>query len=190
MVIFCFWAGTSSRFKRFITIFLCFVFCIVITIAGTLTPLNAQDTKSLNDEIDQTRTSFKNMTLWDGALSLFENNFVIDLIMFIPVAGQLYGSFALYNTGLILSAQSTTADINPMHWPAPLIFLANFIAPHQLLEFIACATAFAASIWLFWRIIKGQGRRELVRTGKFILICAGLLLLAAFIEEYLVLTLQ
>ena len=185
-----FWAGLSSRSKRFITILSCFVFCVAITAAGTLTPLNAQETKNLNDEIDQVRTSAENASLWQGALSIFENNFMIDLIMFIPVAGQLYGSIALYDTGLVFNAQSTNTDVNPMHWSGTLVFLVNFIAPHQLLEFIAYATAFAASIWLLWRIMKGQGKQELVRTGKFILICAGLLLLAAFIEEYLILMLR
>jgi uncharacterized membrane protein SpoIIM required for sporulation len=182
-----FWAHSSSRFKRFITILLCLVFCIVLTIAGTLTPLGAQEAKSLNDEVDQLRASAENMSLWQGTLSFFENNFFIDLIMFIPIAGQVYGSLSMYEEGLAFNAQSTSTNVNPMHWPATLIFLANFVSPHQLLEYIAYATAFAAGIWLFWRILKGEGKRELIRTGKFILICAVLLLAAAFIEEYLVL---
>jgi uncharacterized membrane protein SpoIIM required for sporulation len=189
-VAFGFWAHSSSRFKRFITILLCFIFCVVMTIAGTLTPLSAQETKSLNDEIDQVRSSAENMSLWQGALYIFENNFIIDLIMFIPIAGQVFGSFVLYNTGLAFNAESTSTDVNPMHWPATLVFLTNFISPHQLLEYIAYATAFAAGIWLFWRTLKREGKRELVRTGKFILICAGLLLIAAFIEDYLVLLLH
>lgn len=185
-----FWAGSSSRFKRFITILLCFVFCIVVTIAGTITPLSAQQAKSYNQDIDQLRASAENTTLWEGALSIiFENNFLICLRMFIPIYGQVLGSYALYNTGLAFNAESTDTTVNTMHWPATSIFLTNFIAPHQLLEYIAYATAFAASIWLFWSIIRGGGKREIKRTGMFILICAGLLLLAAFIEEYLILTL-
>lgn len=184
-----FWAGSSSRFKRFITILLCFVFCIVITIAGTITPLSAQQAKSTNQDLNQVRTSVERMSLWEGALSIFENNFVIDLIMFVPIVGQIFGSYALYNTGLAVSAESTDTTVNSMHWPAILIMLSLFISPHTWLEFIAYATAFAASIWLLWSIVRGGGKREIKRTGVFILICAGLLLLAAFIEEYLILTL-
>lgn len=280
-----FWARSSSRFKRFMTILLCFVFCVVITIAGTLSPLSHQQAESTNNELNQVRGSVESMPLWEGALSIFENNFVIDLIMFIPIAGQIFGSYVLYNTGLAISAQSVDTTINAtiaaanvanqsvtftstvgggtspysfqwflnstavsgatlsswafspnmsgtyvvflnvvdslgtnatsnnasvtattdtvtylsisisppaavsqMQFPALLVLLSLFILPHTWLEFIAYATAFAAGIWLFWRIIRGGGKRELKRTGMFILICAGLLLLAAFIEDYLILT--
>lgn len=184
-----FWADSSSRFKRFITILLCFVFCIVVMIAGTITPLSAQQAKSWNQDLNQVSTSYENMALWEGALSLFEHNFMIDLIMFVPIVGQIVGSFVLYNTGLAVNAESTDTTINPTHWPAILIMLSLFISPHSWLEFIAYATAFAASIWLLRSIIRGGAKREIKRTGMFILICAGLLLLAAFIEEYLILTL-
>lgn len=184
-----FWARSSSRFKRFVTILLCFVFCMAVTIVGTLTPLSVQEANNTNHELDNVRNSVGNMSLWQGALSIFENNFEIDLIMFIPIVGWVFGSFALYNTGLAVSAESTSPSINPVHWPAILILLSLFISPHTWLEFIAYATAFAASIWLFWKLITGKGKRELARTGMFILICAGLLLIAAFIEDYLILTL-
>lgn len=161
-----------------------------MTIGGTLTPLSAKESKNLNDQIDQLRTSDENVSIWQGALSIFENNFAIDLVMFIPIAGWVFGSIVLYNTGLAFNAQSTDTTLsNPNHLSGTIIFLVNFIAPHQILEFIAYGTAFAASIWLFWRIIRGGAMRELKRTGMFILICAVLLLIAAFIEEYLILTL-
>jgi uncharacterized membrane protein SpoIIM required for sporulation len=161
-----------------------------VTVAGTLTPLSASDTKSINSQVDQLRASDENVSLWQGAFSLFENNFRICLIMFIPIAGQIYGSIAFYDTGLGFNAQSMDPTVsNPDHLSGTTIFLLNFISPHQTLEYIAYGTAFAASIWLLWSIIKGRARRELKRTGIFILICAGLLLLAAFIEEYLLLTL-
>jgi uncharacterized membrane protein SpoIIM required for sporulation len=162
-----------------------------MTIAGTLTPLSAQQTKSYNQDLDQLRTSSENTTLWRGALYLFENNFfLVDLVMFIPIVGPIWGSLAMYNTGLAVSAESTNTTLDPGHWSATLLILAEFISPHAWLEFIAYATAFAASIWLLLSIIRGGAKREIKRTGMFILICAGLLLLAAFIEEYLILTLR
>lgn len=180
-----FWAGSSSRFKRFITILACFVFCVVITIAGTLTPLSAGDSKAANDELEQLQTSIKKMSVWRGALSIFENNFMICLIMFVPIAGPLFGSYALYNTGLVLSAQSNSAE-NTVHWPGILLLFLLFIFPHTWLEFIAYSTALASSVWLTWRITQRRGKQEIVRTGIFIAICAGLLLLGAFVEAYLI----
>ena len=185
-----FWARSSSRRKRFITILLCIVFGIVVTVAGTLTPLSGKETASLNNKIDQLRASVENESLVRGALSIFENNFEIDLIMFIPIAGQVYGSIAFYDSGMAFNAQSTDPTLsNPYHYSGTTLFVLNFIAPDQTLEFIAYGTAFAASIWLLRAIINGGAKRELKRTGIFILICAGILLTAAFIEQYLILTL-
>jgi hypothetical protein len=259
-------------------------FSIIVTVAGTLTPLSYRQAESTNNDLNQVRTSAEKGPLWEGSLSIFENNFEIDLIMFIPIAGPVFGSYAMYNTGLAISAQSidTSVDVtiaatvatnqsvmfsstvsggtpphsfqwflngtavsgatlsswtfspttsgvytvflnvkdslganatsnnatvtvinaltppslsvsppsaaNQMYFPPILILLSLFFLPDTWLEFIAYATAFGASIWLFWRIIKGAAKRELKRTGMFILICAGLLLAAAFIEEYLILT--
>ncbi len=180
-----FWTGLSSRFKRIITILACFLFCMIITTAGVLTPISAQDSQATNDEINQLSTSIKNMGVWRGGLAIFQNNFVIDLIMFIPFAGPLFGSYALYNTGLAVNAQSKSPE-NTMHWPAILLLFSLFFFPHTWLEFIAYSTALAASIWLTWRIVQRRGKQEIIRTGKFVAICAGLLLLGAFIEAYLI----
>ena len=185
-----FWANSSSRYKRFITISACFVFLLAVTIAGTLTPLSAQQNEDYNQDLSQVRSSAENTSLWKGALSIFENNFMIDLVMFIPVFGQVVGSIIMYNSGELVSAEATNTTVNSVNLPAIVLLLSEFISPHAWLEFIAYATAFAASIWLLWSITKGEGKREIKRTGIFILICAGLLLLAAFIEEYLILTLK
>jgi len=180
-----FWARSSSRLKRIITIIACFLFCAVVTMAGALTPISAQESQSTNDQINQLSTSIKNMGVWRGGLTIFQNNFLIDLIMFIPVAGPLFGSYVLYNTGRAVSAQSNSPD-NTTHSPGILLLFLLFIFPHTWLEFIAYSTALAASLWLTWRIIQRKGSLEIIRTGKFIAICAGLLLLGAFIEAYLI----
>jgi uncharacterized membrane protein SpoIIM required for sporulation len=183
------WASFSSRSKRIITVLACFVFCVVVTIAGVLTPISAQDAKATNQDLDNIRNEIKNETttvgLWRGALSIFQNNFIIDLIMFVPIAGPVFGSYALYNTGLALNAESNSTE-NQSHLSGVILFFLLFLFPHTWLEFIAYSTALAASIWLTWRIIRRGGKREIVRTGMFIAICAGLLLLGAFIEAYLI----
>jgi uncharacterized membrane protein SpoIIM required for sporulation len=180
-----FWNRSSSRMKRVMTILACFFFAILITCAGVLTPLSAADSNALNNELNDLRASLKRMSIWESAASIFENNFVICLIIFIPVAGPLFGSYALYNSGAAIAAESNSTESNPMHWSAIAVFFSSFILPHALLEFIAYSTALASSLWLTWRIVKRRGREEITRTGKFVLICAGLLLLAAFVEAYL-----
>jgi uncharacterized membrane protein SpoIIM required for sporulation len=180
-----FWSGSSSRFKRIMTIIACLLFSIVITVAGTLSPINAQYSQDTNNQVDQEQTSIKKAGVWQGGLLIFENNFGIDIIMFIPVVGPIFGSYALYNTGVAINAESNS-PINTLHLPGIVLLFLLFIFPHTWLEFIAYSTALAASIWLTWSIVQRRGRHEIIRTVEFIAICAGLLLLGAFIEAYLI----
>jgi uncharacterized membrane protein SpoIIM required for sporulation len=167
------------------TIIACFLFSVVITVAGTLTPVSAQYAKDTNNYVDQTQTQIRKAGVWQGGLLIFENNFRIDVIMFIPVVGPILGSYALYNTGVAINAESDSPN-NTSHLPGIVLLFLLFIFPDTWLEFIAYSTSFAASIWLTWSIIRHRGRREITATAKFIVICAGLLLLGAFIEAYII----
>jgi uncharacterized membrane protein SpoIIM required for sporulation len=180
-----FWPRSSSRFKRIITIIACFLFSVAITIAGTLTPVSAQYSQDMNSYVGQEDASIKKGGVWQGGLLIFENNFEIDLIMFIPIVGPIFGSYALYDTGTAINAESNSSN-NTVHLPGIVLALVLFIFPDTWLEFIAYSTALAASIWLTWSIIQRRGRHEITRTAKFIAICAGLLLLGAFIEAYII----
>lgn len=181
-----FWASSSSRFKRILTVLACFFFCILVTIAGILTPLSAQDSQSINNDIEQIRASVQNASIWQATFIIFQNNVIIDMIMFIPFAGPAIGSYVLYNTGQAVNAESNSTENNPMNLPAILVFLLLFISPHTWLEFAAYSTALASSLWLTWRIIQRKGKRELTRTAMFVAICVALLLIAAFVEAYLI----
>jgi uncharacterized membrane protein SpoIIM required for sporulation len=183
-----FWSGSSSRSKRIITIIACFLFITVLSIAGTLTPISAKYSKDTNNQLNQEHSSIENGGVLGGALLIFENNFLIDLVMFIPVAGPIFGSYVIYNTGRGINAESNSPN-NTSHVPATVLLFLLFVFPDTWLEFIAYSTALAASIWLTWGILQGRGRHEITRTAEFIAICAGLLLLGAFIEAYIIIVL-
>jgi len=183
-----FWSGSSSRFKRIITIIACFLFLITLSVAGTLTPISTEYSKDTNNQLNQVHSSVENAGVLGGTLLFFENNFLIDLVMFIPVVGPIFGSYVIYNTGRGINAESNSPN-NTSHLPATLLLFLLFVLPDTWLEFIAYSTALAASVWLTWGIIEGRGRHEIIRTAEFVAICAGLLLLAAFIEAYIVIVL-
>lgn len=166
--------------KRIVTILAFFILSFLIAIVGILTPLSAQALQDNSNELEQVRQSLKDMNVWQVTAAIFENNFMITLIMFIPFAGPAYGLYTMYNTGLVAGAY---ASVN--HLPGVMSFLLLFILPDTWLEFAAYSTAMASSVWLVWRIIQRRGKRELSRTGMFIVICAGMLLLGALIEAYL-----
>ena len=176
-----FWGKSSARSRRILTVLVFFLLSIVITVAGVLTPLTLEDSKAIDDELKQVQDNLKGMNVWQSTMYIFTNNFKICLLMFIPIAGPLVGSYILYNTGLVIGAESRVMNI-----PSLIVFVALFLLPHAWLEFMAYSMAFAASVWLTWQVIKRQAKRELLQTCKYIAICALLLFVAGFIEAYLI----
>lgn len=169
-----FWQTFPPRIKRIITVVAFFFLAIIITIAGTLTPLSREDASSINDELEQLRPKV-------SVQYIFGNNLMLCLAMFVPIAGPIFGGYVLYNTGLVIAAQSIANDLPPL-----ITFFTLLIFPFAWLEFFAYSTAFAESFWLIRRIMQRRGRREIVNACILISICAVLLLVAAIIEMALI----
>jgi hypothetical protein len=175
------WRKASSRRKRILSATAIFVIALIITIIGSLVPVDPQEANQINDELNQTVTSLGE----EGVLMqfIFGNNFIICLLMFIPVLGPLLGFYALFNTGMAVNAIATAEG-----YPLSLVFLSLVLTPVFWLEFAAYSIAISESIWLFRRILQGwsRGWRELKNSCIFISICAVLLLLGAVVEVALI----
>jgi len=169
-----FWRKIPTRTKRILTIAAFLLLSIIITVAGVLTPLSASEASDLKQELDQIRENI-------NVQFIFGNNFMVCLAMFVPVAGPTFGCYVLYNTGVVIAAESITEGLPPL-----MVFLSLFIFPFTWLEFLAYSTAFAESVWLTWRIIQRRGKSELVNACMLISICAVVLLAAAIIEIALI----
>jgi hypothetical protein len=165
------------------------VLAIVVTIFGSLVPLNAQDAKQISDTINQTR----NEGLANGNLipSILLNNFGLCLAMFIPVAGAFFGLFVLFSTGIAIGAeiqvQRATAASAPILNISPttaIVGLIVFVLVF-LLEYLSYSIAIAESIWLYRRLRQRQWK-ELKNATKFIGIVAVFLIVGAVIETWLI----
>lgn len=172
-----FWKKASTRIRRILTIIFFFIISIIVTVAGTLTPLGAEEAARKREDLKQIQDLASNA----GATFIFGNNFTLCLSFFIPILGIIFGCYVLYNTGLMIAAESIALGISPL-----LSFLLLFIFPFAWLEFLAYSAALAQSIWLTWRVIKRKGKDELVNTCIVISICAVMLLVAAFIEMFFI----
>ena len=175
------WTNVSTHRKRVYSILAVLVVCVIVMGLGSLVPVDQQTAKQIDSQLNQTRETLSaqgNLTPY-----IFGNNFLICLLMFIPLIGPLAGLFILFSTGVAISAIATAEG-----YPSWLAFISLFLSPHSWLEFAAYATAMAAGVWLFWRFIKGRKRgfQELRVTCIFITICALLLALAAFVEVGLI----
>jgi hypothetical protein len=172
------WRNASPIHKRILSIVAIFIVAIMITVIGSLMPMDPQQAKDISNDLNQTVNTMKqNDTLLPY---IFGNNFMICLLMFIPVIGPLLGFYILFNTGTVIGAISTAEGI-----PAIIALVATFI-PIGLIEFTAYSTAMTESIWLFRRITQGRGIRELKNACIFISIAAVLLFLGAVIETILI----
>jgi hypothetical protein len=171
------WRTASPRRKRILSTIVVFIVAIMITVIGSLMPMDPQQAKDVSNNLNQTVNTMKQ----DDTLLpyIFGNNFMICLLMFVPVIGPLLGFYILFNTGTVIGAISAAEGI-----PTIVALAATFI-PIGLIEFTAYSAAMTESIWLFRRILQGRGLRELKNAGLFVSISAVLLLLGAVIETAL-----
>jgi hypothetical protein len=172
------WRNASPRNKRILSIVLVFITAVIIFTIASLIPVNAQDANQISNNLNQTVTAMKqNDTLLPY---IFGNNFMICLLMFIPIIGPIAGFIILYDTGNAIGAISTVQGF------PPVLGVALTLIPIGIIEFIAYSTAMTESIWLFRRALQGRGLRELRNAALFVSICAIVLFLGAALETALV----
>ncbi len=112
-----------------------------------------------------------------SATAIFRNNFQIALIMLIPVAGWIIGGYALYNTGVVISAAATRLEV-----PGSLVLLFLFTFPFAPLEFGAYSAALTQSYFIAAGIYRRNIRPQIRAVALVLLVIVALLLLAAYIE--------
>ncbi len=185
-----FWINASPRRKRLYSIIIMLVLAILVTIVGSLLPISAQDAKQINDSINQTRTD----NLANGTLIpyIFLNNFGLCLAMFIPLAGAVFGLFVMFNTGVALGAELKVQSVNDAAAasatnisPTTAIIGLVFIALTFVLEYVSYSIGIAESIWLYRRLTQKRWS-ELKNTAMLIGVVAGLLIIGASVETWVI----
>jgi hypothetical protein len=164
--------------KRVYLIIFILILGVIITAIGTFIPVTGQDAQSRYNDVNQTLQ--QNPGFGSRTVAIFQNNFIICLLMFIPIIGPILGMGILFNTGLSLSAIAYVQN-----YPSWIGLLSLFFTPIFWLEFAAYSTSMAESIWLTRRLLQWRWQ-ELKNTALLIAICAELLLLGAMIETLLI----
>ena len=180
MIEFVFWKKASPIVKRLIIITVFFIISVVVTLAGTLTPLSAEEANNITKDVNQTFDVMRNLPAMNQATMIFGNNLFICLLAFVPIVGTFLAFYILYNTGVVIAAL-TYGQSNPS-----ATFLQLLAMPFGWMEFLAYSIGISGGLWLLWRIIKRQGKSEIANACKCIAICAVILLGAAFIEAAIV----
>ncbi|MGZ4850499.1 MAG: stage II sporulation protein M [Candidatus Bathyarchaeia archaeon] len=173
-----FWIKSSNRRKRIYSFLFVLVLSIVLMTIGSLVPISKQNAHLIVDPLNQTIA--QNQESGTLPQTFFLHNFPICLIMFIPVLGTAFGLLSFFVTGYALGGISLLQGVSPLQNVSFLL-----LAPHTWLEFIAYALAVSESIWLLRRLTQKRFS-ELKNTAILIGVCAGLLVLAAFVETWLI----
>jgi hypothetical protein len=184
-----FWNNASPRRKRIYTVIFMLALAILATLVGTLVPISAQDAKTINDGVNQTVTTNKaNGTLIP---SIFLNNFGLCLVMFIPLAGAVFGLFIMFNTGIALgaelrvqSASASTVSASSLSATTAVLGLL-FIGLTFLLEYVSYSIAISESVWLFRRLTQRRFS-EFKITGILIAVVAAFLITGAVVETWVI----
>ena len=164
----------SSRNKRLLSIICFFTISFVFTLLGLISSITYEEAEVIIQQIEPLQQNI-------SVQLIFGNNFMICLFMFVPVIGHIIGFYILYNTGIVIAAQSVLNNVSPF---TSLIFL--FIFPVAWLEFFAYSLSFAENFWLTKKLIHRKGKSELYTVCVFISICAVLLIIAAISEVILI----
>jgi hypothetical protein len=160
-------------------LFFIFVLSVVVTLAGTLMPLSADEAQMISDQLDQMVS--ENDDVISLSFAIFVNNFGLCLPMFIPVFGVVFGLFVLFSTGMGVSAISMVQGLPPI-----LTLLMLMITPIFWIEFASYSLGMSESVWLFRRLTQKRWG-YLKRTAMFIGITAVLLAIGAIVEAWLIL---
>lgn len=173
------WNSASARRKRIYSVIGVLIVSVIVSAVGSLVPVDPQTAKQISDDLNQTiESASQSGTLTQDILG---QNFLICLLMFVPVLGPILGLYALFNTGMAAGAVATLQNLPPI-----LVLFALMITPVFWLEFAAYSTAMAESVWLFRRLLQRRGLHELRNTSMFISICAVLLVVGAVVETALI----
>jgi hypothetical protein len=184
-----------------------FIFAIAATLLGLAIPVNAEEARMINDQLNQTVT--QGTAAGTLPQDIFINNFSLCLLMFVPLAGAAIGLFILFSTGqafravfeiqagsFATSTPSVSATPIPSLSPTPLssitpetaILTLGLIGAVFLLEYVTYTIAMTESVWLFRRIMQWHAKIELKQEVKYLLMFIGvaalLLVIGAFVETY------
>jgi hypothetical protein len=169
------WRGMLTVKNRLILIIIITVALYSLLYIASMMPLSADEMTSLMEEAE--RILREKYTIMD----IFLNNFMISLIMFIPLVGPFIGGYAIYVTGRLIGALSVSTGI-----PSILLISMTIITFYGFIEFLAYGTAFTESVVFTYSIFKKKSRLE----SRWLIISIAavviLLFIAAIIEYMLI----
>lgn len=156
-----------------------FIFMGIYSLAfqfGAVSEVSPEDANSFVQD-------FLSSTQDIDAIGIFSNNISALLPMFIPGAGTILGIYSGWSTGFGFAAIGTMApalaDIEPLS--------ILYYSPYGLIELVAYSIAMSRSFVVVYSLIRKANFTSLIKPSFIeIGIAVVLLLIAGFVEEYMI----
>jgi hypothetical protein len=185
-----FWRNASPKRKKIYSTAFIFVLSLLVVVIGVLVPLSPQEEQLVNNQVNQ--TLIQGQATNSLAPSIFLNNFLLCLAMFIPLAGLPIGLLIMFSSGQafraifdIITASGVSSASAQNIQPSTAFLLLASIGLTFMFEFVSYAIGMTESVWLFRRLTQHR-LRELKTTAILIGVVALLLTLGAIIETWAV----
>ena len=147
---------------------------------GTMYEISSDDANAFVQEFLSTTNTM------DG-IGIFLNNSVVALPMFVPGFGIFWGTYTAWSTGFGFAAILTMAP--GLVDTVPLSIL--YFSPFGLMEIIAYSIAMSRSIHIIIVLVKRINQKSLIKSTAIEMgIVIVILLIAGFLEEYMINTLS
>jgi len=185
-----FWRNASPKRKRIYSTAFIFVLALLVVFIGVLVPLSPQEEQLVNNQVNQ--TLIQGQASNSLAPSIFLNNFLLCLAMFIPLAGLPVGLFIMFSSGqafraifdVVTASGVSNASVQNIQ-PSTAVLLLVAFGLTFIFEFVSYAIGMTESIWLFRRLTQRRWD-ELKITAILIGVVALLLTLGAIVETWAV----
>ena len=167
----------SGMFKfRLITFF---IFMAIFSLSFQLGAISEVSMDDANEFVQEFLSNTQEISGFD----IFLNNISAALLMFVPGVGTAVGIYSGWSTGFGFAAIATMApglaDIEPL--------TILYYSPYGLMELVAYSIAMSRSFHVVYSLIKKVNPKTLIKPSLIeIGIVVGLLLIAGYLEEYLI----
>ena len=171
----------NSVLKFRIIIF--FIFLGIYSLSFQIGAMYEVSSEEANDFVQEFLSSTQDI---DG-LGIFFNNISVSLPMFIPGAGAILGIYSGWSTGFGFAAIVTMAPALASIEPLSILYY----SPYGIIELVAYSIAMSRSFLVAYLLIKKLNPKSLIKPSLIeIGIVFVLLIIAGFLEEYLIATAQ
>jgi len=160
-------------------IILFFIFLGIFSLSFQIGATSEVSLEEANDFVQEFLSSTQDI---DG-FGIFLNNISASFPMFVPGVGIILGIFSAWSTGFGFAAIATMApglaDIEPLS--------ILYYSPYGLMEIVVYSIAMSRSFLVVYSLAKKVNPKSLIKPSLIeIGVAVGLLLIAAYLEEYMI----